>query len=142
MLDEPTNHLDADGLRRLAALMQARSGGIVIVSHDRALLTAAVDEILELEGAPGRRLDIEADGARTSASAPRRVTGPELSATTRSRAASSSWPRTRDPPPRRGESQPSRSAGARQRQALARVEDARRGDGRPRAEDGQPGATR
>jgi ATPase subunit of ABC transporter with duplicated ATPase domains len=49
LLDEPTNHLDADGLRRLGALLRARSGGIVIVSHDRALLTESVSEIVELD---------------------------------------------------------------------------------------------
>ncbi len=54
LLDEPTNHLDADGLRRLGALLRARSGGIVIVSHDRALLTESVSEILELDRRTGK----------------------------------------------------------------------------------------
>ena len=38
LLDEPTNHLDADGLARLGALLGERAGGVVLVSHDRALL--------------------------------------------------------------------------------------------------------
>src|SRR6185312_12550096 len=38
LLDEPTNHLDADGLARLGALLRERAGGVVLVSHDRALL--------------------------------------------------------------------------------------------------------
>ncbi len=43
LLDEPTNHLDADGLARLAALLRARTGGVVLVSHDRDVLAASVD---------------------------------------------------------------------------------------------------
>jgi ATPase subunit of ABC transporter with duplicated ATPase domains len=49
LLDEPTNHLDADGLQRLAALLRERDGGVVLVSHDRALLSAACDELVELD---------------------------------------------------------------------------------------------
>ena len=54
LLDEPTNHLDADGLRRLTSLLAARAGGVVVVSHDRALLADAVDEIAELDRRTGR----------------------------------------------------------------------------------------
>ncbi len=54
LLDEPTNHLDGDGLRRLAMLLQSRSGGIVLVSHDRALLTESVAEIIELDRRTGK----------------------------------------------------------------------------------------
>lgn len=54
LLDEPTNHLDDDGLCRLAALLDARAGGIVVVSHDRALLTESVTEILELDRRTGK----------------------------------------------------------------------------------------
>ena len=49
LLDEPTNHLDDDGLERLRALLDARSVGIVLVSHDRALLRDAIDEVIELD---------------------------------------------------------------------------------------------
>jgi ATPase subunit of ABC transporter with duplicated ATPase domains len=48
LLDEPTNHLDADGLRRLGAMLAER-GGIVVVSHDRALLAEHADDLLELD---------------------------------------------------------------------------------------------
>jgi ATPase subunit of ABC transporter with duplicated ATPase domains len=54
LLDEPTNHLDADGLRRLATLLAARPGGVVLVSHDRALLTDTVGEIVELDPHTGQ----------------------------------------------------------------------------------------
>ena len=49
LLDEPTNHLDMDGLQRLAMLLGARPGGVVLVSHDRALLAETVGEIVELD---------------------------------------------------------------------------------------------
>jgi ATPase subunit of ABC transporter with duplicated ATPase domains len=52
LLDEPTNHLDADGLERLRALLRAR-GGLMIVSHDRAVLAEAADELLELDARSG-----------------------------------------------------------------------------------------
>ncbi len=54
LLDEPTNHLDADGLRRLALLLGARAGGVVLVSHDRTLLADTVREIVELDRHSGK----------------------------------------------------------------------------------------
>src|SRR4051794_17083533 len=53
LLDEPTNHLDADGLERLAALLAERAGGVVLVSHDRALLAEAANELVELDPRTG-----------------------------------------------------------------------------------------
>jgi ATPase subunit of ABC transporter with duplicated ATPase domains len=53
LLDEPTNHLDADGLRRLAALLRERAGGVVLVSHDRALLAEAANQLVELDPRTG-----------------------------------------------------------------------------------------
>src|SRR4051794_1525448 len=53
-LDEPTNHLDDDGLERLTRLLDARSGGVVLVSHDRALLERSAGELLELDGRTGQ----------------------------------------------------------------------------------------
>ena len=49
LLDEPTNDLDFEGLARLEELVTRRSGGLVIVSHDRAFLERTVTEILELD---------------------------------------------------------------------------------------------
>jgi len=54
LLDEPTNPLDADGLRRLTALLAARAGGVVLVTHDRALLAEAVSEIVHLDRRTGQ----------------------------------------------------------------------------------------
>ena len=53
LLDEPTNHLDADGLARLRDLMRARTGGIVIVAHDRQLLAEMCTDIIALDGRTG-----------------------------------------------------------------------------------------
>lgn len=47
VLDEPTNHLDAPGRAWLRTALDGRRGGLVVVSHDRALL-AGVARIIEL----------------------------------------------------------------------------------------------
>jgi ATPase subunit of ABC transporter with duplicated ATPase domains len=49
LLDEPTNDLDFDGLSRLEDIVARRSGGMVIVSHDRAFLERTVTDVLELD---------------------------------------------------------------------------------------------
>src|SRR4051812_24223286 len=54
LLDEPSNHLDDDGLTRLAAMLARPPGGVVVVSHDRALLAAVVTEVVELDARTGR----------------------------------------------------------------------------------------
>jgi len=47
ILDEPTNHLDADSRNALLALIDSWPTGVLVVSHDRALLRR-VDRIVEL----------------------------------------------------------------------------------------------
>jgi ATPase subunit of ABC transporter with duplicated ATPase domains len=54
LLDEPTNHLDADGLERLRGLIDDTPGAVVLVSHDRALLGAVADVVVELDARTGR----------------------------------------------------------------------------------------
>ncbi|MFC7493327.1 MULTISPECIES: ABC-F family ATP-binding cassette domain-containing protein [unclassified Nocardioides] len=49
LLDEPTNHLDADGLAYLTSRLREHPGGIVVVSHDRALLADVADQVLDLD---------------------------------------------------------------------------------------------
>lgn len=49
LLDEPTNDLDFDGLDRLEDMVTRRTGGMVIVSHDRAFLERTVTDVLELD---------------------------------------------------------------------------------------------
>jgi ATPase subunit of ABC transporter with duplicated ATPase domains len=47
LLDEPTNNLDADGRAAITELMVHWKGGVVVASHDRALLER-VDRVVEL----------------------------------------------------------------------------------------------
>ncbi|HXQ62089.1 MAG TPA: ABC-F family ATP-binding cassette domain-containing protein [Acidimicrobiales bacterium] len=49
LLDEPTNDLDFDGLERLESVVATRSGGMVVVSHDRAFLDATVTSVAEID---------------------------------------------------------------------------------------------
>lgn len=49
LLDEPTNHLDAGGLDFLTRRVRDHRGGVVIVSHDRALLADTFEEFLDLD---------------------------------------------------------------------------------------------
>jgi ATPase subunit of ABC transporter with duplicated ATPase domains len=47
LLDEPTNNLDADGRAAIGRMLEAWTGGALVVSHDRGLL-GRMDRILEL----------------------------------------------------------------------------------------------
>jgi macrolide transport system ATP-binding/permease protein len=62
LLDEPTNHLDADGLEFLTTRLQEHSGGVVLVSHDRALLCDVATSILDLDPSRDGRPRLYGDG--------------------------------------------------------------------------------
>ena len=49
LLDEPTNHLDADSIVWLREFLKAHPGGLVVISHDTALLEATVTRVLHLD---------------------------------------------------------------------------------------------
>ncbi|MGK5682910.1 ATP-binding cassette domain-containing protein [Actinoplanes sp. URMC 104] len=55
MLDEPTNHLDAGGLAFLTGRLREHPGGVLVVTHDRALLRDVADEFLDLDPTPDGR---------------------------------------------------------------------------------------
>jgi ATP-binding cassette, subfamily F, member 3 len=50
VLDEPTNHLDLESREALEAALEAFPGTVLLVTHDRALLDAVADRIVELDG--------------------------------------------------------------------------------------------
>ncbi len=50
LLDEPDNFLDIPGKRALEAAVRATRKTVLMISHDRDVLTAAVDAIVTLEG--------------------------------------------------------------------------------------------
>ena len=54
LLDEPTNDLDLDGLARLETYLLGLRGGLVVVSHDRELLSRVTTGIYELDPANQR----------------------------------------------------------------------------------------
>jgi ATPase subunit of ABC transporter with duplicated ATPase domains len=49
LLDEPTNNLDFDGLARLGRFLDGADAGVVLVSHDRALLGDHTTRIAEID---------------------------------------------------------------------------------------------
>ncbi|MFI2367697.1 ABC-F family ATP-binding cassette domain-containing protein [Streptomyces sp. NPDC018833] len=51
LLDEPTNHLDADSVGWLRSFLQDHRGGLVVISHDTALLTAVANRVFRLDPA-------------------------------------------------------------------------------------------
>lgn len=46
LLDEPTNHLDLEMRHALTLALQDFAGGVILVSHDRALLRASCDQFI------------------------------------------------------------------------------------------------
>ncbi|MEI2764521.1 MAG: ABC-F family ATP-binding cassette domain-containing protein [Dermatophilaceae bacterium] len=49
LLDEPTNHLDADSIAWLREFLATYHGGLVVISHDGALLDAVVNRVFHLD---------------------------------------------------------------------------------------------
>ena len=49
LLDEPTNHLDADSVLWLRDFLTAFKGGLIVISHDVALLERSVNKVLHLD---------------------------------------------------------------------------------------------
>jgi len=57
ILDEPTNHLDVDAREALIQALNAYSGAVMIISHDRHMLEMTADRLVLVDGGTAREFD-------------------------------------------------------------------------------------
>ena len=57
ILDEPTNHLDVDAREALIQALNAYSGCVVIVSHDRHMIEMTADRLVLVDSGTAREFD-------------------------------------------------------------------------------------
>jgi ATP-binding cassette, subfamily F, member 3 len=57
ILDEPTNHLDVDAREALIQALNAYSGAVIIVSHDRHMLEMTADRLVLVDGGTASEFD-------------------------------------------------------------------------------------
>jgi len=57
LLDEPTNHLDLEMRHALTLALQDFEGGVILVSHDRALLRASCDQFILVADGKAKAFD-------------------------------------------------------------------------------------
>lgn len=57
ILDEPTNHLDVDAREALIQALNAYSGAVVIVTHDRHMLEMTADRLVLVDDGTAREFD-------------------------------------------------------------------------------------
>ncbi|NMM55332.1 ABC-F family ATP-binding cassette domain-containing protein [Paenibacillus aquistagni] len=62
LLDEPTNHVDNETVAWLEALLQKRSGALIMITHDRYFLDRVANKMMELDH--GRAFFYEANYTR------------------------------------------------------------------------------
>ena len=62
LLDEPTNHPDDAGLDHLTGHLRDHPGGVVLISHDRALLRDVATQFLDLDPTRDGRAHLHAGG--------------------------------------------------------------------------------
>ena len=55
ILDEPTNHLDMESIEALNIALEKYPGTIILVSHDRQLVSSLATQVLEIK--PGGEVD-------------------------------------------------------------------------------------
>ena len=65
LLDEPTNHLDLEMRHALTLALQEYKGGVVIVSHDRAMLRATCDQFILVADGKAQNFDGDLDDYAT-----------------------------------------------------------------------------
>ncbi|CAN4270255.1 Uup ATPase components of ABC transporters with duplicated ATPase domains [Methylophilaceae bacterium] len=61
LLDEPTNHLDLEMRHALTLALQDYQGGVILVSHDRALLRATCDNFMLVANGVAEAFDGDLD---------------------------------------------------------------------------------
>ena len=61
ILDEPTNHLDVDAREALIQALNAYSGAVVIVSHDRHMIEMTADRLVLVDGGTATEFDGSVD---------------------------------------------------------------------------------
>jgi ATP-binding cassette, subfamily F, member 3 len=61
LLDEPTNHLDLEMRHALTLALQDYEGGVILVSHDRALLRATCDKFVLVANGKAEAFDGDLD---------------------------------------------------------------------------------
>ena len=57
ILDEPTNHLDVDAREALIQALNAYTGAVVVVSHDRHMLETTADRLVLVDGGTASDFD-------------------------------------------------------------------------------------
>ena len=57
ILDEPTNHLDVDAREALIQALNAYTGAVVIVSHDRHMLEMTADRLVLVDDGTAKEFD-------------------------------------------------------------------------------------
>lgn len=57
ILDEPTNHLDVDAREALIQALNAYSGAVLIVSHDRHMIEMTADRLVLVDGGTAKEFD-------------------------------------------------------------------------------------
>lgn len=62
LLDEPTNHLDRSSLDFLTSQLRSRDGGVIVVAHDRALLSDVAQTVVDLDPTSDGRPRVYGDG--------------------------------------------------------------------------------
>jgi ATP-binding cassette subfamily F protein 3 len=66
ILDEPTNHLDVDAREALVQALAGFGGAVIVVSHDRHLLSLIADRLLVVDGGRAMEFDGTLDDYRDS----------------------------------------------------------------------------